>query len=275
MKTSICHYSYHRSWASEKWTCSDLARVVKGLGVEGIDFHAGLMGPSSEAVGLIKSALAETGLELSGLSLSSNFNQEAPAELDKQVQTVIEWMQVAVAVEAPVSRIFGGHADRQDDKALAGGLVKIMDGLARVTKDAEKLGLVLALENHGGLPGTGEEQVEVIEKIGSPNLRATIDVGNYMGCGQEAHVGTKIAAGYTSYVHFKDFIKKPSDANPWGYEVEACTVGQGDVDHAACLAALKEAGYDGYVALEYEGSADEATAVPESTEFMKRVVAAM
>ena len=35
-----------------------------------------------------------------------------------------------------------------------------------------------------GLPCSGEEQIEVIEKINSPFLKATIDVGNYMQCGQ-------------------------------------------------------------------------------------------
>ena len=37
------------------------------------------------------------------------------------------------------------------------------------------------------------EQVEVIEKINFPFLKATIDVGNYMQCGQAGDEGTRVA----------------------------------------------------------------------------------
>jgi len=122
------------------------------------------------------------------------------------------------------------------------------------------------------MPCTGEEQVSIIEKIGSQFLRATIDVGNYMQGGQEGHVGTRIAARYAAYVHFKDFCKKPASSKPWSWHIEACTVGKGDVDHYACLEALKEAGYNGFIALEYEGPNDEAVGVPESVKFMNEVM---
>jgi sugar phosphate isomerase/epimerase len=141
-----------------------------------------------------------------------------------------------------------------------------------VVREAEKLGVVLALENHGGLPCTGEEQVKVIEAINSKSLRATIDVGNYMGCGQEGHVGTALAAHLAAYVHFKDNRKKPAVKPGLPWSIESCTLGEGDVDHQACLAALTKAGYNGFVALEYEGTEDERTGVPKSVAFMKRVM---
>ncbi|GAG21512.1 unnamed protein product, partial [marine sediment metagenome] len=52
-------------------------------------------------------------------------------------------------------------------------------------------------------------------------------------------------------------------------------VGAGDVDIPACLRSLAAAGYDGYVAIEYEGKEDEAIGVPASTEYMKKVLAAL
>ena len=105
-------------------------------------------------------------------------------------------------------------------------------------QEAEKHGLVLAIENHGGLPCTGEEQVEVIRALHSPSLKATIDVGNYLQGNQEAHVGTRLAAPYAAYVHFKDFKKIPDAASPFGWKLESCGLGEGVVDHRACLDAL-------------------------------------
>lgn len=273
MKKSICHYSLHRMWRTQNWTCLQLAEHVKSLGCEGIDFHAGLMGSTAGAAQKIREALKKTGLTLSGFSLGNNFNQEDTTLFKEQVDTVKAWLEVAAEVKAPVSRIFGGHIkDRSNQEQLQRGFELILAGLGQVVKAAEKLGVVLALENHGGLPCTGEEQVDVIQQINSKNLRATVDVGNYLQGGQEAHVGSAIAAAYCSYVHFKDFRKTPSQNSslPWG--LQACIVGTGDVDHLKCLTALKKAGYNGFVALEYEGPEDEKIGVPQSLEFMNKVM---
>ena len=97
-------------------------------------------------------------------------------------------------------------------------------------------------------------------------------MGNYLQGGQEGHVGTRVAAPYAAYVHFKDFKKIPDASSPFGARLEACGLGEGAVDHRACLDALRQAGYDGFVALEYEGAEDEKTAVPKSVAFMKKVM---
>ncbi|KKL51006.1 hypothetical protein LCGC14_2299830 [marine sediment metagenome] len=46
-------------------------------------------------------------------------------------------------------------------------------------------------------------------------------------------------------------------------------------DPESVLGEVAAAGYDGYVAIEYEGKEDEATGVPASTEYMKKVLAAL
>ena len=117
----------------------------------------------------------------------------------------------------------------------------------------------------------GEARSTGLDAI-SPHLRACVDVGNYMGCGQEGHVGTAVAAPYAGYVHFKDNKKVPDTSRPWGWKVEACVIGEGAVDLPACVESLRKAGYEGCVALEYEGTEDETTGVPRSVEALKRLV---
>ncbi|MFB3892940.1 MAG: sugar phosphate isomerase/epimerase family protein [Phycisphaerae bacterium] len=274
MKKAICQYSLHRRYVEEKWTMDRFADEVKALGVEGIDFLAHLIQPPDDAAERINAVMARGGLALSGLSLSSDFNQADKAKWQAQVDGLVRWFDVAVKVKSPVCRIFGGHLPADQRKDLAARKAawgRMLDGVAAATKEAAKRGVLLAIENHGGLPCTGEEQVEVIKSVNSPFLKATIDVGNYMGCGQEGHVGTAIAAPYAAYVHFKDNIKVPDPASPWGWKPRACVVGEGAVDLAACVAALKTAGYDGFLGLEYEGPEPEVTGVPRSVETLKRL----
>jgi len=275
MKKAICHYSFHRRWDAEKWDANRLAEEVRNLGVEGVDFHVRYLKTPAEAPSLILNAIGKHGLVLSGLSMSNDFNTDDPAKFKQQVDAVKNWVPVIDKVRAPVSRIFGGHLppeQRLDAAAKAKGRQRILDALEIILREAEKHGIVFALENHGGLPCTGEEQVDVIKTVNSPLLRATIDVGNYMQGGQEGHVGTKVAAEYCAYVHFKDFRKVKDETKPWGWTIEACTVGDGDVDHPACIAELQKIGYDGFIALEYEGPEDEKTGVPLSVDYMNKVM---
>jgi len=278
MKIALCHYSLHRRCVEESWSLERFAGEVVSLGVKGIDFHARFLGDPATAAGRITSAVSGHALTLSGLSLSNDFNQEDAKEFSRQVSTALTWVCVAAKAGADVSRIFGGHIapeTRLDAAAFKRGAQRILDGLGLITREAEKLGVVLALENHGDLfPGTGEEQAEAIEKINSPNLRATIDVGNYMMCGQEGSHGTATVAKYAAYVHFKDYVKLPDPhGGPFGCGIDSCVVGEGEVDHRACLETLRDAGYDGFVALEYEGLEDEKTGVPKSVEYIKKVMA--
>ncbi len=275
MKKAICHYSFHRRWTAEKWTADRLAEEVKALGIECVDFHAGMMAPAATAAERIRAALSKTGLTLSSLSLGNDFNRENPKEFKAQVDGVKEWIRVAAELRAPVSRIFGGslgQKERDDPAAKAKGRQRILDGLGAVVKEAEKNGLLLAIENHGGLPCTAEEQVDVIRAVNSPSLKATVDVGNYLDGDQEAHIGTRVAAPQAGYVHFKDVKKVPDAAARFGRKLEACALGEGGVDLRACLDALKKAGYDGVVALEYDGVEAETTGVPKSVAYMKKVM---
>lgn len=269
-RTSVCHYSFHRLWEQEKWDCDRLCAEVAATGAEGVDFHQRLTGNPATAPKRILAALATSGLELSGLSLGNNYNQKDPAAFEKEFAATRQWLDVAAEVNAPVCRIFGGGGTDEERKIQ---FARVVENLKRATEYAAKKKLVLALENHGGIPLTGEEQTAMIEQIDSPHLRATIDVGNYMSGGQEGVDGTRAAAKYCRYVHLKDFLKVPSDKKKWGWDIKPCTVGVGAVDHEACLKLLAAANYRDWVALEYEGPGDERIGVTESIYFMKKVMA--
>ena len=74
MKTSVCHYSFHRTWKAEDWTCEKLVEEVKAVGASAVDFHVRFLGDPSDAAERVQAALTSGGLALSGLSMSNNFN---------------------------------------------------------------------------------------------------------------------------------------------------------------------------------------------------------
>jgi len=268
-KTSVCHYSFHRLWKEENWDCDKLCEEVKDTGSEGVDFHEKLTADPDTARERITKAIEKSGLALSGISLSNDYNVADAAELEKRLATSRTWIDIGADLKAPVMRIFGGGRSDEDRQVQ---FDRIVEAMKKITEHAVAKGVVLALENHGGIPLTGEEQSKMIEAVGSDNFKATIDVGNYMSGGQEGVDGSKAAAKHCGYVHFKDFLKVPSTEKPWGWATKPCTVGVGAVDHEGCLKHLADAGYSGWVALEYEGRTDERIGVEESIYYMKKVM---
>lgn len=269
LRASICHYSFHGLWAEERWDCDRLCREAKALGAEGIDFHQRLTGDPRTARERIAAAVGRWGLVLSGVSLSNNFNG---GSIDGELETSRQWIDIAADLGAPVCRLFGGGRSAEAREVQ---FVRVREAVRRVTEYAARKGVVLALENHDGVPGTGEEQARMIREVASPHLGATIDVGNYMFHGQEGVDGAKAAASHCRYVHFKDFMKAPSGETAWGWVPKPCTVGVGAVDHEACLRHLVASGYGGWVALEYEGPGPERVGVEESLYFMRKIMRRM
>jgi sugar phosphate isomerase/epimerase len=71
-------------------------------------------------------------------------------------------------------------------------------------------------------------------------------------------------------VHFKDFLQEPVGHEGFAYEAldgrryVGMAVGEGEVNLAECIAGLKDAGFNGWLSVEYEGEEDPLTAVPRS-----------
>lgn len=281
MELSVCHYSFHRTWLEENWNILRLAEEVKRLGIAGIDFHAGFLGTTEHAAESIADALDRTGLRLSGLSLNCNFAQAEPDALAQEIERTISWMKVASRLGAPVARVFGSAqpsgllVHSLDDKVTETQRLQhketIVASLEEIAREAECLNLMLALENHYGFPLTGEEQVEIIESVGNNHLRATIDVGNYMSGGQDPLIGTALVAPHLAYVHVKDYSRVENASVTSGWSLMPCSVGAGDVDIKGCLGILKENGYDGFVAIEYEGKEEERTGVAKSVDYLNQL----
>ncbi len=272
MKVACCHYSFHRSVGEGKMSITEFVRACKELDCDGVDFHQRLSGDPETALPEIEKALKEIDIELSGFSLSNNFTGDDRAE---QIEKVKKGIELAAKMGAKHSRIFGGHLASNDPEELKKDMGLVIEAVKEVVPVAEKHGIILCIENHGGVPGRGEEVVEVIEKVGSPNFKATVDLGNFLGAEQQAIDGTKLTAKYAGYVHVKDMKILPLDSEEGHkparaeWKTKSTVQGEGDVDLTGCLKVLKEAGYDGWLALEFEAPGDEREGVRKSIEVIR------
>src|SRR5262249_24342614 len=106
------------------------------------------------------------------------------------------------------------------------------------------LGLNVLVENHGGLSSNGKWLAGVMKLVGLPNCGTLPDFGNfYVGRNEEYD-------RYQGVTELMPFVKavsaKSKDFDAQGNETQT--------DYRKMMKIVLDAGYHGYVGIEYEGS---------------------
>jgi len=280
-------WSYFHTWRKGGFGVDAFIREAKRAGADGVElldfFYSDPEGeriqaftPASvvETKARIREALTETGLPVPIFSVSNNFAKHDPAEREGELAKIRFGVDEASGYGAGVVRVFAG--DVSDAVTFDQAREYIVDGLAKASLDAHERGIRLALENHGTLAGRGEQVCGLIDHVrrrcGNDALGANPDTGNFLIVGQASHEAIREVARYAYMVHFKDFAPAPADWKGFAYKtihgepLIGTAVGEGVVKLGECIHALKDAGFDGWLSVEYEGEEDPLTAVPRSIE---------
>ena len=123
----------------------------------------------------------------------------------------------------------------------------IVDAYAEPARMAERVGLTLVIENeHACCLGTGAQTARVLAEIASPAVRAVWDPGNAFMAGEEPFpTGYAAIKDFVRHVHVKDAAVPVGALAP-----EWTVVGEGAIDWAGQIAALRQDGYTGRLSLE-------------------------
>ena len=106
----------------------------------------------------------------------------------------------------------------------------------------EGLPITPVLQNHAGTAiSTLDDYREVLDGIGDPRMKCTLEVGHFHSVGVQWPQGYDLLAGRIELVHIKDQIG--SQSVPFG---------TGEIDLPGLLARLIEDGYEGDVVVEME-----------------------
>lgn len=117
------------------------------------------------------------------------------------------------------------------------------DGLSRLAEYASESDINVIVENHGGYSSDAEWLVNVIENTGRENCGTLPDFGNFTiseGNTYDKYKGIRELMPYA-----KGVSAKSHEFNEEGYEK--------NIDFAKMLKIVKDAGFTGYIGIEYEG----------------------
>jgi len=235
MKLACCTYSYRDLLKDGRMTQEQFLDTAVELGLDGVELTAYYFPETTpEYLYHLKREVFKRGLDVSGTAIGGNFSEADEQKRRDQIEQVKEWLAHSERLGSSVMRVFAGRCPEGTDRATAEQWVR--DGLAECADVAAKHGVILALENHGGLTADAAGTLALVKPLAdNPWVGINLDLGNFTG---DIYAQFKECAPYTATTHAKVTCRQGD-----GREI---------VDYRKAIPILREAGYRGYISIEYE-----------------------
>lgn len=265
-KLAISTYSFHRFGSGPEGdalpTLEEMIDRTADHGIQGLEIignHLTQLGKtSSTELAALRQYLALAGVAPVSVSAHHNPVQADPAARQAELDKLVHWIDVAHEIGAPIVRAFGGRwetAESFDAYMAANGQEPPLEGF---TEDdgyawaieafrtaayyAGRKGVTLALENHWGLTATAAGTLRIHDEVSSPWLKLVLDTGNFIHADDMYAEMAKM---------FHDLVLVHAKTYAGG----SMYFGDFEVDYERLARMLRDAGYRGYVSIEFEGNA--------------------
>jgi len=196
------------------------------------------------------------GIAISGTAVRNTFTHRPGAKRDKDIAWVKRWVDYSALMGAPHIRIFAGQTER--GVSLAESKKLCISAIEECADYAGRKGIFLGIENHGGIVAEVKDILDIVRAVQSPWVGINLDTGNFhsddpyrdlAACAPYAvNVQVKVV------VHGKDKVRKPSD-------------------FGRLANILRDAGYRGYIVLEYEEKGDPRVECPKFVDQLRKAFA--
>lgn len=281
MKVGIDSYCFHRFFGEvypgqpqppKPMSMDDFLLFAKELGVDGVSLESCFF-PTLDAGWLdeLKGKLDDYGFDRVYAwghpdGLEAGKNRRAFEDMVAQIPN-------ARRIGAPVMRVVGSSLMFRKEPHQPQ-----LDILAQWFKEAVPVaaahGVKLAVENH--IDYTADECLWLIEQVNSPYFGLNFDTGNFVRLLDDPIQGMEKLAKYTFATHIKDLkVRKGTSVAEW-YFFSSTPVGDGIVDNQKLAQLLKDANYEGFLAVETDHlhpdyNYDEHAAVRQSIIELRRI----
>ena len=271
----VSTYSYWRfNGPKEDYPIEDCIEQAAAAGFDGVEvLHIQMTSEENAYLQNIKRRAYELGLALMGFSTHQGFVDPDAGERRSEIEKTKHQVDLAAAMGIPTMRINTGRwgtsesfdelmANRGIEPPLEGytddeAFVWVIDAIGECTDYAAEKGVILGLENHWGLGRTPEGVLKIVEAVDSPWLQVTLDTGNFL---EDPYEKLAKLAPYTVLLQAKTYY----GGGTW-YTL--------DLDYERIAQIMQDAGFEGWVSLEFEGKATAEEAVPKSLERLRTAFA--
>jgi L-ribulose-5-phosphate 3-epimerase len=257
LRTALCAYSFRRELdpKTKSMTYEDLVRLAVELDVDGLDLTVYWLDTSDASLLPLRRLAFKNAVDIYSISVRTDLCKPAGAERDKQIADLRGWVDVAQKLGAGHIRVFGGNVPKGSTTGQSAQWVT--EALKVASEYSGAKGVILGLENHGGITEKAETILEIVKNVDSPWVGINLDTGNF---NRNAYEQIAMCLPQAVNAQFKTMIKPGDDGN----DVPA--------DWPRIVRMFADSGYRGYFALEYEEKEDAKIAVPRLTRKLNDIV---
>lgn len=243
-RLSLAQWSLHRTLRKGELDNLDFPAFTKRtFGIEAVEYvnqffadKAGDFGYLSE----LKKRAGDHGVR--SLIIMVDGEGQLAAEDDaarrKAIENHFRWVAAAAFLGCHSIRVNAAGQGEADEMAA-----RAADSLVRLATLAEPYGINVIVENHGGRSSNGAWLADVMQRADHPAVGTLPDFGNFRVSKDEQYDRYQ---GVTELMPFAKAVSaKSHDFGPDGAELHT--------DYVRMLEIVKQAGYRGYVGIEYEG----------------------
>ncbi len=257
LRLSCAAYSY-RDYLSGKAPTMDVPAFIEtaaGLGVDGVEL-TGYYFPqpiTERYLYDLKRRCYRAGLDISGTGHRSELRLPPGEARDREIARMQEWVDHASLLGAPFVRVFAGDPpiEAGDEQALAW----VIESLRQLADYGRRRGVVIGMETHGRLTTNPANVLKIVQGVPGEWFGLNLDIANLQG---DAYAAAAQLAPHAVSVHLKTEHIGGLRGQP--------------MDYRRVVKLMTDAGYRGYLTLEYEGKAEAREAIPGAVGELKEAL---
>lgn len=253
-RTGLVAYSYRLPLESKTMTYEDLIRVAVETGTDGIDMTVyWLPGTSDDYLLPLRRLAYRNRVEIYSIGTRVRLAQPPGALQDKELADLRKWVDVAQKMGATHVRVFGGS--KPDGATLEQAIAMAAETLKRGAEYAGARGIILGVEDDGGITEFARETIQIVKGADSPWAGMNLDIGNFRPPDVYGQIDMSIP--YAVSTHVKTEVALDDGKT------------RGPLDWDRVFTMFARQGFRGYMGLEYEGAEDPLVAVPRYLRTLK------
>ncbi|MFO0940954.1 MAG: sugar phosphate isomerase/epimerase family protein [Pirellulales bacterium] len=258
LRLSLAAYSMRKYLAAKgkdkKMDLFEFVEYCHGLGITGVELTSYYFPEkvTTEYLSKLKMHCHVLGMTISGGAIRNDFCSNNSEKVEKDLQHTREWIDYYAHLGVPVIRIFAGDAQKNEEMPVT--LERCAKNCELACKYGAEKGVMLALENHGGVTAKATGLLDIVKQVNSPAFGVNFDSGNFHST-LDPYSELEMIAPYAVNAQIKVEMQVE------GKKAEA--------DLPRIVQILRGVNYSGWVALEYESAEEPLEAIPRWLDKLK------
>ena len=261
-KLSLAQWSFNKHIRSGEMSPLDFAQKASELGFEGIEYVSQLYrnelkkDPDPKvAMQILLKTLKEKSETYNVRNVlimvdgEGDLGTQDIAKRQEAIENHKKWVDAAKYLGCHSIRVNAKGEGTAEEVATAA-----VDGLGKLADYAEKQGINVLVENHGGYSSNGQWLADVMKRIGKSNCGTLPDFGNFcLTVGYGSINDENCAEAYDIYKGIAELMPYAKAVSAKSYDFDE-NGNQPTMDYVKILQIVKNAGYTGFIGVEYEGN---------------------